>query len=157
MISKTLAQLLADLDVARSFNRPHTSNDNPFSESHCRTVKYHSTYPGRFATLEEGLGWGRSFFPWYNHEHKHSGIAFLTPADVYYGRAEDRLAQRHTVLQAAYAAHPERFPHGLPRPQLLPVATYINPPSHAHAVERNDRVVVGCVPGTLTRDAAQAQ
>ena len=88
---------------------------------------------------------------------KNPGSITAKSDNVYYGRAEDRLAQRHTVLQAAYAAHPERFPHGLPRPQLLPAATYINPPSHAHAVERNDRVVVGCVPGTLTRDAAQAQ
>jgi putative transposase len=157
MISKTLAQLLADLDVARSFNRPHTSNDNPFSESHFRTVKYHPTYPGKFAALDDGLAWGRSFFPWYNHQHKHSGIAFLTPADVYYGRAENRLAHRHTVLQAAYAEHPERFPHGPPRPQMLPAATYINPPSRARAADGNDRVVVGCMPGTLTRDAAQAQ
>jgi putative transposase len=157
MISKTLSQLLADLDVARSFNRPHTSNDNPFSESHFRTVKYHSTYPGRFAALEEGLAWGRSFFPWYNHEHKHSGIAFLTPADVHYGRAEARLAQRHTVLQAAYAEHPERFPHGLPRPQVLPAATYINPPSRAHAADGNDRVIVGCKEGKFMPDVVQAQ
>jgi putative transposase len=129
MTSKSLAQLLADLDVARSFSRPHTSNDNPFSESHFKTAKYHPSYPGRFAALEEALDWGRQFFRWYNHEHKHSGIAYLTPADVYYGRAEQRLAQRHAVLQAAYAAHPERFPNGAPKRQMLPAATYINPPS----------------------------
>lgn len=74
------------------------------------------------------LAWGRAFFPWYNHEHRHSGIAFLTPADAYFGRAETVLADRHDVLLAAYAAHPERFPNALPRPQLLPAATYINPP-----------------------------
>lgn len=128
MTSKSLAQLLADLDVARSLSRPHTSNDNPFSESQFKTAKYHPSYPGRFTTLEEALAWGREFFPWYNHEHKHSGIAFLTPADVYYGRAEERLARRHAVLQAAYAEHPERFPHGPPKRQVLPAATYINPP-----------------------------
>jgi putative transposase len=157
MISKTLAQLLADLDVARSFNRPHTSNDNPFSESHFKTAKYHPSYPGKFATLEDGLAWGRSFFPWYNHEHKHSGIAFLTPADVYYGRAGERLAGRDAVMQAAYAEHRDRFPHGLPRPQVLPAATYINPPSRDHAAASSDRVVVGCMPGELMRDRAQVQ
>lgn len=128
MTSKTLAQLLADLDVTRSFSRPHTSNDNPFSESQFKTAKYHPSYPGRFVALEEALGWGRTFFPWYNHEHRHSGIAFLTPADVYFGRAEVVLAQRHATRLAAYAEHPERFPNGPPRRQLFPAATYINPP-----------------------------
>ena len=103
MTSKCLAQLLADLDVARSFSRPHTNNDNPFSESHFKTAKYHPTYPGQFATLDEALAWGRSFFSWYNHEHRHSGIAYLTPADVYRDRTEARLADRHAVLHAAYA------------------------------------------------------
>jgi len=130
MVSKTLAQLLADLDVARSFSRPHTSNDNPFSESQFRTAKYHPSYPGRFAALEEALAWGRSFFPWYNHEHRHGGIAFLTPADVYYGRAQQVLECRHARLLAAYAEHPERFPNGPPRRQELAPATYINPPQH---------------------------
>ena len=129
MISKTLAQLLADLEVARSFSRPHTSNDNPFSESAFKAAKYHPSYPGRFATLDEALAWGRQFFGWYNHEHRHSGIAFLAPADVYYGRAEERLVHRHAVLQAAYLERPERFPHGPPKRQVLPAATYINPPS----------------------------
>jgi putative transposase len=128
MTSKCLAQLLADLDVARSFSRPHTSNDNPFSESHFKTAKYHPTYPGQFATLDEALAWGQTFFSWYNHEHKHSGIAFLTPADVYHGRGEARLADRHAVLHAAYAENPERFPHGPPKRRVLPAATYINPP-----------------------------
>lgn len=129
MVSKTLAQLLADLDVTRSFSRPHTSNDNPYSESQFKTAKYHPSYPGRFATLDEALDWGRKFFAWYNHEHKHSGIAYVTPADVYLGRADAVLAQRHRVLLGAYAAHPERFPHGPPQRLVLPPATYINPPS----------------------------
>jgi putative transposase len=129
MTSKTLAQLLADLDVGRSFSRPHTSNDNPFSESQFKTAKYHPSYPGRFVTVDDALAWGRSFFPWYNHEHRHSGIAFLTPADVYFGRAEAVLTRRHETLLAAYAAHPQRFPNGPPRRQLLPPATYINPPA----------------------------
>jgi len=133
MTSKTLAQLLADLDVTRSFSRPHTSNDNPFSESQFRTTKYEPSFPGRFVTLDDALAWARSFFPWYNHAHHHSGIAFLTPADVYFGRAEAVLARRHTVLLGAYAEHPERFPNGPPKRQVPAPATYINPPEHPHA------------------------
>lgn len=135
MTSKTLAQLLSDLDVARSFSRPHTSNDNPFSESQFRTAKYHPSYPGRFATIDEALGWGRSFFPWYNDEHHHSGIAFLTPSDVYFGRAEAVLERRHATRLAAHAKHPERFPHGPPKRQELAPATYINPPERRRELE----------------------
>ena len=129
MTSKTMAQLLADLDVTRSLNRPHVSNDNPFSESQFKTAKYHPSYPGKFAVLDDGTMWGREFFPWYNDEHKHSGIAFLTPADVFYGRGDDVLARKHRTLLAAYQAHPERFPAGPPKRQRLPPATYINPPA----------------------------
>lgn len=136
MTSKTLAQLLADLEVTRSLSRPRVSNDNPFSESQFKTAKYHPSYPGKFSTVDETLEWGRTFFPWYNHEHKHSGIAFLTPTDVYYGRAEEALSRRHEVLMAAYAKRPDRFPHGPPRQRQLPPATYINPPkSRGQSVE----------------------
>lgn len=129
MTSKALAQLLADLDVTRSLSRPHVSNDNPFSESQFKTAKYHPSYPGKFATFDDAQRWAREFFAWYNGEHKHSGIAFLTPADVYFGRADEVLDRRHAALLAAYAAHPERFPHGAPRRPVLPEATYINPPA----------------------------
>jgi len=128
MTSKTLAQLLADLDVTRSLSRPHTSNDNPFSESQFKTAKYHPSYPGVFVTQQDALSWARAFFHWYNNEHRHSGIAFLTPADVYFGRAKTLLATRHAAKRAAYAQHPERFPNGPPKRQQLPKATYINPP-----------------------------
>ncbi len=129
MTSKTLAQLLADLDVTRSLSRPHTSNDNPFSESQFKTTKYHPSYPGKFAVLDDALAWARTFFPWYNDEHRHGGIAHLPPADVYFGRADEVLARRHGTLHAAYAEHPERFPHGPPLRQRLAAATYINPPA----------------------------
>jgi len=128
MTSKTVAQLLADLEVTRSLSRPRVSNDNPFSESQFKTVKYHPSYPGRFSGNDEALAWGRTFFPWYNTEHKHSGIAFLTPADVYYGRSEKVLSRRHEVLLAAHAKRPDRFPQGPPQRQHLLPATYINPP-----------------------------
>lgn len=128
MTSKTLAQLMVDLDVATSFNRPHVSNDNAFSESQFKTAKYHPSYPGKFSAIEDALAWGREFFPWYNDEHKHSGIAFLTPADAHYDRADDVLARRHMARLKGYEAHPERFPHGAPRPTAIPNAVYINPP-----------------------------
>lgn len=73
---------------------------------------------------------GPGFFPWYNHEHRHSAIAFLTPADGYYGRAEAALERRHTRLLTAYEAHTERFPHGPPKRRVLAPATYVNLPRH---------------------------
>ncbi len=133
MTSKTLAQLLADLDVTASFSRPHVSNDNPFSESHFRTAKYEPSFPGKFGGLQDGLAWGRDFFPWYNHEHRHSGIAYLTPADMHYGRGEQVLRNRHNVMLQAHAAHPERFPNGPPKLLLPPTAAYINPPRQPDA------------------------
>ncbi len=133
MKSKTLAQLLADLDVGRSFNRPHVSNDNPFSESAFKTVKYHPSFPGRFAGLDDALNHCRRFFPWYDNEHRHSGILYLTPADVHFGRAEEVLRKRHEVLLRAYDEHPERFPQGAPKLKTLPKAVWINPPADGTA------------------------
>lgn len=133
MTSKTLAQLMADLDVTASFSRPHVSDDNPFSESHFRTAKYEPSFPGKFGNLADGLTWGRKFFPWYNHEHRHSGIAYLTPADMHFGRGEQVLKDRHDVMLEAYAAHPERFVGGPPKMLLPPTAAYINPPRQPDA------------------------
>jgi len=133
MTSKTLAQLMADLDVTASFSRPHVSNDNPFSESHFRTAKYEPSFPGKFGNLAESVAWGRNFFPWYNQEHRHSGIAYLSPADMHFGRGEQVLKDRHEVMLEAYAAHPERFPNGPPKLLLPPTAAYINPPRQPDA------------------------
>jgi putative transposase len=127
--SKTVAQLLADLGVERSHSRPHVSNDNPFSESHFATVKGHPEFPDRFASFEHAQSFCRGFFPWYNTEHRHSGLAFLTPEQVHSGRAALVLAQRAQVLGAAYAAHPERFVRRAPTPRPLPEAVWINPPA----------------------------
>jgi putative transposase len=126
--SKTVAQLLADLGVERSHSRPHVSNDNPFSESHFATVKGHPEFPNRFASFEHAHGFCRGFFPWYNGEHRHSGLAYLTPEMVHTGRAPLVLARRAEVLDAAYAAHPERFVRRPPKPLALPEAVWINPP-----------------------------
>jgi putative transposase len=126
--SKTVAQMLADLGVERSHSRPHVSNDNPFSEAQFKTLKYHHDYPDRFGSYEHGLSFCRSFIPWYNQEHRHAGIAMLTPEIVHYGRADEVLAERQRVLNAAYAANPERFVNGPPVVRGLPTEVWINPP-----------------------------
>jgi len=128
MTAKTTAQLLADLGVHRSLSRPHVSDDNPFSEAQFKTVKYHPSFPGRFGSLEHTTAFCRSLFGWYHTEHRHAGIAMLTPQDVHYGRADEVLAARVAVLEAAYARHPERFVRRVPVPQPLPEEVWINPP-----------------------------
>jgi putative transposase len=131
MTSKPLALLLADLGVTKSHSRPYVSNDNPFSEAQFKTMKYRPDYPQRFGSLVDAREWGQDFFDWYNNEHYHTGIALLRPIDVHYGRAEQVLSQRQTVLQQAYQQHPERFVRGLPQPAPLPPAVWINPPQPA--------------------------
>jgi putative transposase len=129
MTSKVVAQLLADLGVAKTHSRPHVSNDNPFSEAQFKTMKYRPGYPDRFGSLVDARQWAREFFAWYNHEHRHSGIGLLTPAIVHRGQAVEQVAARAQVLSEAYAAHPERFVRGCPRPPEVPSAVWINPPT----------------------------
>jgi putative transposase len=128
MTSKTLAQLMADLTITKSHSRPQVSNDNPFSESPFKTMKYQPEYPDRFSSLGAAGHHSRQFFDWYNDEHRHSGIAFLTPADVHFGRATQVVAARQATLDAAFAAHPERFVGRAPRAALPSPAVWINPP-----------------------------
>lgn len=128
MTSKSVAQLLADLGVTKTHSRPHVSNDNPYSESQFKTLKYRGDFPPQFGSLADARVWARAFFQWYNHEHHHSGIGLLTPATVHCGQAVEALAARQEVLSAAYGAHPERFVRGMPRPLALPTAVWINPP-----------------------------
>ena len=128
MTSKHTAQLMADLGVTQSFSRPQTSDDNPFSEALFKTAKYHPGFPGRFAGFQPAMEFCRSLVPWYNTEHRHGGIAMLTPEVVHFGRAEEVLAKRQLTLDLYFQAHPERFPGGPPVVQLLPKAVYINPP-----------------------------
>ena len=127
MTSKPLSSLLVDLDVTRSHNRPRTSNDNPYSESQFKTMKYTPDYPERFASIGAARAWMNRFIHWYNHEHRHSGIGLHTPASVHDGTAEDLRAKRQIVLDAAYAEHPERFTRR-PRPPRLPEKVTINDP-----------------------------
>lgn len=128
MTSHGTAQLLARLSVTRSLSRPRTSNDNPFSEAHFKTLKYHPGFPSRFGSMEDAQTFCRSFFRWYNAEHRHSGLAMLTPEDVHYGRSETVLAKRRAVLEAAFRDNPERFVHGKPLPPSAPTEVWINPP-----------------------------
>lgn len=129
MTAKSTAQLLVDLGVIRSLSRPQVSDDNPFSEAAFKTLKYHSTFPVKFETQLVATEHCRRFFPWYNDEHCHSGIALLPPADVHFGRGGAVLAGRQATLDAAYLCHPERFTAGPPRVPALPTVVYINPPN----------------------------
>jgi len=128
MTSKTVAMLLADLGVTKTHSRPHVSNDNPFSEAQFKTLKYHPDYPSRFGCQQDARAWATAFFNWYNHQHRHSGIALLTPADVHFNHAQAVLQKRQAVLQAAYERNPQRFVQGCPTPAPLPQAVWINPP-----------------------------
>jgi putative transposase len=128
MKSKCVAELLADPDVTKTHSRPHVSNDNPYSESQFKTLKYRPDFPDRFGCLQDARAWCRRFFAWYNDVHRHSGIAWLTPADVHYGHAERLLASRAVVLEAAFLQHPERFVKGPSRRARLPEAVWINKP-----------------------------
>jgi putative transposase len=129
MTSQSVAQLLATLGVTKSHSRPHVSNDNPFSESQFKTMKYRPEFPDRFGGFDDALRFCRRFFPWYNLEHYHSGIGLVTPAMLHNGRAHDVVAARQKTLEAAYATHPERFVKGVPHPPALPTAVWINPPA----------------------------
>ena len=128
MISKTVAQLLIDLGVSKSHARPHTPNDNPFSEAQFKTMKYRPDYPARFGSIVAARRWARAFFYWYNNNHHHSRLGLMTPAAVHYGQATTLTVQRQATLQAAYEVHPERFVKGLPQPPEAPTAVWINPP-----------------------------
>jgi putative transposase len=130
MISKPVALLLADLGVTKTHSRPHVSNDNPFSESQFKTMKYRPDFPDRFGSIEHGRSFGGDFFPWYNTEHHHVGLGLFTPHDVHYGLAAAKREHRARVLADAFARHPERFPNGRPQPKAVPTEVWINPPTH---------------------------
>jgi putative transposase len=129
MRSHTVAQLLATLGVTKSHSRPHVSNDNPYSESQFKTMKYRPEFPDRFVSYDHGLDFCRSFFHWHNFEHHHWGLGLLTPAMVHHGQAHAVLNYRQRVLHAAYANHPERFLRQPPQPLPLPRKVWINPPA----------------------------
>jgi len=134
MKSKPVALFLADLGVTKTHSRPHVSNDNPFSESQFKTLKYRPEFPDRFGCIEDARPFCAAFFQWYNWEHHHSGIGLLTPGALHHGQAEPIREQRQKVLDAAFLAHPERFVRKLPTAPEVPAAVWINPPKEPAAI-----------------------
>ena len=130
MKSKQVAFLLSDLGVTKSHSRPYVSNDNPFSESHFKTMKYRPEFPERFNSLAEARKFCRLFFDWYNKEHYHSGIGFLTPESIHYGFAENILENRKKVLLNAFEKNPKRFRFKKPKLKNLPKSVWINKPDN---------------------------
>ena len=135
MRSKRVAMLLSDLGVTKTHSRPQVSNDNPFSESHFKTLKYRPGFPARFGSIEDSRAFCVDFFEWYNTEHRHSALGWLTPEDVHHGRGPQRVEARQDVLDAAYINHPERFVRKAPEAPQLPQAVWINPPAHPIATK----------------------
>jgi putative transposase len=144
MIAKSVALLLADLGVTKTHSRPHVSNDNPYSESHFKTLKYSPEFPDRFGSLQDARSFLLDFFQWYNSMHHHSGLGLLTPFDVHHGLAESRRAEREAALRKAFAATPERFVRGVPTPPPLPQAVWINKP---RTLDQHDSAPVDLEPG----------
>ena len=128
MKSKAVAHLLSDLGITKTHSRPHVSNDNPYSESQFKTLKYCPAFPVRFGSIQDSRSFCQGFFPWYNKEHCHSGIGLMTPESVHYGQAEGIFTARSTVLAKAYEKHPNRFKGRMPKPPALPQAVWINKP-----------------------------
>lgn len=128
MIAGSVAELLESLGVAKSHSRPRVSNDNPYSEANFKTLKYHHAYPDRFGSIQDAKAWCREFFAWYNHQHYHSGIGYLRPADLHNGRHHEILEKRQRVLDHARADNPERF-QKRPQPATPPKRAWINRPT----------------------------
>lgn len=135
MTSKTVGQLMVDLAVEKSHSRPHVPDDNPYSESQFKTMKYRGDYPKRFGSIEDARLWSLTFFPWYNEEHHHTGLGLLPPAVVHYGQSGEVLQARQRVLSAVYQTHPERFVRGLPTVAEVPRAVWINKPKEGTGTE----------------------
>lgn len=135
MVAQPVAFLLASLGITKSHSRPHVSDDNPFSEAQFKTLKYRPDFPERFASLEHARAFLHDFFVWYNTQHHHEALALLTPHDVHLGLVAERLQHRARVLDAAYAAHPERFVNRPPAPAKPPETVWINPPKSSPATQ----------------------
>ena len=129
MKAKATALLLADLGVTKSHSRPHTSNDNPFSESHFKTLKYQPEFPKRFGSIQDAKLFCRFFFDWYNQDHHHAGIGLMTPDQVHYGQADDIYDARQQTLDNAFSVNPSRFVNKPPTPPAKPTAAWINSPA----------------------------
>ena len=132
MASKPVALLLADLGVTKTHSRPRVSNDNPYSESQFKTLKYCPSFPGTFASLQDARGFCAEFFYAYNHHHRHAGLGLLTPEVVHSGQATTVHASRAIVLTTAHALHSNRFRRP-PQPPRLPGSAWISKPAESEA------------------------
>ena len=128
--------LFRSLGITQSHSRPHVSNDNPYSEAQFKTLKYRPYFPGSFSSIQAARAWCQDFFPWYNGEHRHSGLALHTAADVHHGLTGPIQAARASVLDAACATHPERFVRKPPAPPRLPATSWINRPEQTEEPEQ---------------------
>lgn len=142
MKSKTVGQLMDDLHVHKTHSRPYTSSDNPYSEAQFKTLKYHPEFPVRFGCAQDARSFCQEFFSWYNTEHRHSGIAYLTPDMVHHGNAGKVIQARQFVLLDAFAAHPERFVNKVPHPRALPESVWINPPKPPLELEKKEVIAL---------------
>lgn len=132
MRSKTVRELLRDLGVSKSYSRPYTPTDNPYSEAQFKTMKYRPDYPEAFEGITHARRWARAFFRWYNQAHHHTGLALMTPATVHYDEVQHVNERRQQTLDAAYAEYPERFVGGRPTSPQLPQEVWINQPKSEH-------------------------
>ena len=131
MKGSSLLTTLSKLGIEPSFSRPGVSNDNPYSESLFRTLKYRPVYPYKgFADIEAARKWVYEFVIWYNKEHRHSGLNFITPDERHEGAGLEVMKRRRVVYEAARAKHPERWTKGI-RNFKLPDVVWLNPPSKA--------------------------
>lgn len=137
MTSDQVAGLLGFLGISRTHSRPHVSNDNPYSEAQFKTLKYCPAFPERFGSLADARAFCRAFFDYYNHQHRHSGIGYHTPASVHLGTAAEVRARRMATLDAAYAANPRRFRHRRPVAPKLPTVAWINQPTIGSDAQKN--------------------
>jgi putative transposase len=135
MTSKPATFLMADPGITKTHSRPHVSDDNPYSESHFRTLKYRPRFPERFGSVQDARGLCPGFFHWYNEDHRHSGMGLLAPAVVHYGLAPAAIEQRRAVLDAACSAQPERFMHRPSRPVPPPKEVWINKPQQTPEIQ----------------------
>lgn len=135
MKAKATALLLADLGVTKSHSRPHTSNDNPFSEAHFKTLKYQPQFPKRFGGIEDARAFCRDFFTLYNRDHHHAGIGLMTPDQVHYGQTHAVHAVRQETLDRAIRRNPERFVRKAPEPPAKPIEAWINPPRKPESIQ----------------------
>jgi putative transposase len=129
MKSKAVAHLFADLGITKTHSRPNVSNDNPYSESQFKTLKYSPEFPDRFGSIQDARFFCHPLFNWYNKEHRHSGIALMTPEQVHYGMSKAVFHYRSQVLSEAFRNNPIRFKGKMPKPYELPEAVWINKPS----------------------------